>query len=321
TESMGPFGDGFTATGASISDIGFAGGDYDRSGDSNNFGARDYKPIEGRWLSPDPAGLAAVDPGNPQTWNRYAYVLNNPVSFTDPTGLKLCDGCHFIGSGGGGGCNMDGASTPCDVVIASLGPSSFPGGGPMGGTVQCPNNNCGAQYIRGQWQYFGAWADGSSGYMPMSLAGFSTLDAANALAMVTAAGPKLGTPIDPTSLTGGGALAYKLLTGIGVAPGDITIYQNDGGDFEAVLSAQGFNTLMSGLDSNPGDAFLHYPYTDGARDYLDTNSLHGVWFDPNLTNYVGGTGVYMQFHTDCDNPWQGSTWNHMMSVFGVAPCQ
>ncbi len=78
---------------------------------------------------------------------------------------------------------------------------------------------------------------------------------------------------------------------------------------------------MSGLDSNPGDAFLHYPYTDGARDYLKKDSLHAVWLDPNLSNYVGGSGVYMQFHTDCDNPWQGSMWNHMMSVLGVAPCQ
>ena len=321
TETMGPFGDGFTESFAGLDFTGFAGGVWDQENNGDHFGAREYAKTQGRWLTPDPAGLAAVDPSNPQTWNRYAYVMNNPLSFTDPTGLKLCDGCHFLGSGGGGGCNMDGMSTPCDVVIASLGPSSFPGGGSMGGTAQCPNNNCGAQYIRGQWQYFGAWADGSSGYMPMSLAGFSTLDAANALAMVTAAGPKLGAPIDPTSLTGRGAGAYALLTGMGIAPGDITIYQNDGGDFEAVLSAQGFNALMSGLGSNPGDAFLHYPYTDGARDSFATNSLHGVWFDPNLTNYVGGSGVYMQFHTDADNPWQGSMWNHMMCVLFNSGCQ
>src|SRR5579864_4117592 len=37
-----------------------------------------------RWLSPDPAGLQAADPSNPQSWNRYAYVLNNPLSATDP---------------------------------------------------------------------------------------------------------------------------------------------------------------------------------------------------------------------------------------------
>ena len=41
----------------------------------------------GRWLSPDPAGLSAVDPSKPQTWNRYAYALNNPLSYVDPTGL------------------------------------------------------------------------------------------------------------------------------------------------------------------------------------------------------------------------------------------
>ena len=37
-----------------------------------------------RWLSPDPLG---GDPTNPQSLNRYAYVLNNPTTLTDPTGL------------------------------------------------------------------------------------------------------------------------------------------------------------------------------------------------------------------------------------------
>ncbi len=51
--------------------------------------ARGYHQTEARWLSPDPAGMAAVDIMNPQSWNRYAYVGNNPVSRIDPSGL--CD--------------------------------------------------------------------------------------------------------------------------------------------------------------------------------------------------------------------------------------
>jgi RHS repeat-associated protein len=51
-----------------------------------DFLAREYG-IQGRWPSPDPAGLLAVDASNPQSWNRYAYVLNNPLAMTDPTGM------------------------------------------------------------------------------------------------------------------------------------------------------------------------------------------------------------------------------------------
>jgi len=48
---------------------------------------RELHPGEGRWISPDPSGLNAVDPANPQSWNRYAYVLNNPLSYIDSLGL------------------------------------------------------------------------------------------------------------------------------------------------------------------------------------------------------------------------------------------
>ncbi len=53
---------------------------------------RELHPGEGRWLSPDPAGLAAVDPSSPQSWNRYAYVMNDPLSNIDPLGSFLFGG-------------------------------------------------------------------------------------------------------------------------------------------------------------------------------------------------------------------------------------
>jgi len=44
-------------------------------------------------MSPDPL-LNSGWPSNPQTWNRYAYALNNPLAVTDPTGLyNLVDHC------------------------------------------------------------------------------------------------------------------------------------------------------------------------------------------------------------------------------------
>src|SRR5947207_8624238 len=36
----------------------------------------------------DPTGLATVDPSDPQSWNRYAYVTNDPLSSIDPLGLR-----------------------------------------------------------------------------------------------------------------------------------------------------------------------------------------------------------------------------------------
>jgi RHS repeat-associated protein len=44
---------------------------------------RMYRPLLGRWLSPDPL---AGDILNPQSLNRYAYALNNPTTLTDPLG-------------------------------------------------------------------------------------------------------------------------------------------------------------------------------------------------------------------------------------------
>jgi RHS repeat-associated protein len=50
------------------------------------FGARYYASIQGRFSSADPL-LSSGERGNPQTWNRYVYVLNNPLRLIDPNGL------------------------------------------------------------------------------------------------------------------------------------------------------------------------------------------------------------------------------------------
>ena len=51
---------------------------------------RYYPNYQGRWLSPDPL---AGDISNPQSLNRYTYVLNNPTSLIDPSGQGSNTGC------------------------------------------------------------------------------------------------------------------------------------------------------------------------------------------------------------------------------------
>lgn len=41
--------------------------------------------VIGRFLSPDPV---LQDPSNAQNYNKYSYVLNNPLKFTDPSGYR-----------------------------------------------------------------------------------------------------------------------------------------------------------------------------------------------------------------------------------------
>jgi RHS repeat-associated protein len=80
-----PFGEQYTTTGTA--DPSFTGQNADTVSTLYDFPFREHSPTQGRWISPDPAGMAAVNPMNPQTWNRYAYVMDDPLLFFDPLGL------------------------------------------------------------------------------------------------------------------------------------------------------------------------------------------------------------------------------------------
>jgi len=65
----------------------YTGKERDTESGNDYFGARYYASSMGRFMSPDPSGLLAQRPEDPQSWNLYAYARNNPLIFIDPNGL------------------------------------------------------------------------------------------------------------------------------------------------------------------------------------------------------------------------------------------
>ncbi len=127
----------------------------------DNAQARYYSSGLGGFMSPDPLSGSI---GNPQSLNRYAYVMNNPVNMIDPSGMmggnfrcKLldtgdCEGGDYAGAGFGwmdpmgmwggesngmGGCSIDGIASECGIAAAFLG---------MDAAAVCPSNDCSLRY-------------------------------------------------------------------------------------------------------------------------------------------------------------------------------
>ncbi|MFE0653967.1 RHS repeat domain-containing protein [Streptomyces sp. NPDC059534] len=67
---------------------GFVNGDIDPTTGLTHIGAREYDTSLGQFISADP--LLEID--KPQTLNGYSYAAQNPVTFSDPTGLGTDDG-------------------------------------------------------------------------------------------------------------------------------------------------------------------------------------------------------------------------------------
>jgi RHS repeat-associated protein len=77
-------------------DIGYTSQREDRSTNLMFYRARYYSPLLGRFVSAD---TIVPEPNNPQSLNRYAYGLNNPVKYIDPSGhAAICgttaEGCE-----------------------------------------------------------------------------------------------------------------------------------------------------------------------------------------------------------------------------------
>ena len=78
---------GYLASGASSANYmplrGYTGHEHYMECGLIDMNGRMYDPLTARFLSPDPY---VQMPDNPQNFNRYAYCLNNPLMYTDPSG-------------------------------------------------------------------------------------------------------------------------------------------------------------------------------------------------------------------------------------------
>jgi RHS repeat-associated protein len=87
-----PFGDALNCSGGNLqspTEQHFTGKERDTESGNDYFDARYYSSAMGRFLSPDNPKFS--EKSDPQSWNLYSYVLNNPLSKTDPTGHNWFD--------------------------------------------------------------------------------------------------------------------------------------------------------------------------------------------------------------------------------------
>ena len=135
----------------------FAGMDHYWEDVLHNTPNRQYAFYEGRWLSPD---SLAGDVTNPQSWNRYAYVLNNPTSLTDPLGLD------------GNGCGPNDVACQSNAWYTEMEKYAFMTELDLGGLnlrwefglMNVPAYSAGATWNGEYWQNRGGWVGWGSDY-------------------------------------------------------------------------------------------------------------------------------------------------------------
>ncbi|WP_268248797.1 polymorphic toxin-type HINT domain-containing protein [Streptomyces brasiliensis] len=98
-----PFGDERSGTLPAGTSNGFLGKTEDTSTGLSLLGARAYDPHLGRFLSPDPLSTPYI----PQNLSAYSYSINDPINYSDPSGLSFTSEDH-----GGNDCGKSDVKCP-----------------------------------------------------------------------------------------------------------------------------------------------------------------------------------------------------------------
>jgi RHS repeat-associated protein len=93
-----PFGGERVVSSSSGNTYKFTDKERDSESGLDNLGARFFASNVGRFQNPDPLYLELHRVSDPQQLNLYAYSRNNPLKFSDPTGMTItCEGANCAG--------------------------------------------------------------------------------------------------------------------------------------------------------------------------------------------------------------------------------
>jgi RHS repeat-associated protein len=157
------FGNVLSDTSPGFQPFGYAGGMYDRDTQLTLFGARNYDPSVGRWLSKDPILFGG------QQANLYGYVNNDPINFIDPSGLKTFWGMGSVLQGAIAGAIAGGATGSIFPVLGTA--AGAVGGGLIGGIGGAFGRGVGGNFQKGMDGLSGGILGGAAGALGGSFLG------------------------------------------------------------------------------------------------------------------------------------------------------
>ncbi|WP_263372392.1 RHS repeat domain-containing protein [Granulicella cerasi] len=272
-----PFGDGTSAPINTANDSAhYTGLDVNNDGTVHAM-FRDYSPLSGTWLSPDPYA-GSYDVSNPQSLNRYAYVSNNPMSFIDPLGFvgNFYDqnGCYHYYTQVGTAQEADGSTamqmgwvTDCSVGSFSTGNVPYSPGagynavGAGGGAPSNPQQNKGI--CGGTFYFSGAEGDiGAGGAMGGVITEQDSQEGRSAGAI------------------GEGWVGEGLSAGAGAT--------------KTLLGANRGESLFQGMFLFIGGNISAGPFAGFQAGFVGGNSWAGGYFEGHIGSWAFGHGAYVR---------------------------
>jgi RHS repeat-associated protein len=273
TTSYMPFGGVREHTGTNVTSYKYTGQEHDAETGLYNYNARFYDPAIGIFISPD---TIVPNHMNPQSLNRYSYVLNNPLMYIDPSG-HFFDPISIIIGGAVIGALVSGYQSDWDPAVMIQGAMIGAVAGTAGyaaGVALGP----GAAYA----PLVGGIASGAaSGAMASFMYGGNTIDAILKGALYGGIGGAAFGTIDSVY---GGEWTYSRVVIHGVAGHQLATLQ--GGDAEFAFAVAAFSAASRLFHEKTKEAVADHTRAVGDGDADSLNN-----YDDSGNLYVDG-GTY-----------------------------